>query len=75
MKKVLLLLAFAGLFTFAACNKPAESTEENTKAVADQTEAEKLEAEKMAAEQEIATDTNAMMDEDHSDHEHNEGGH
>ena len=75
MKKVLLLLAIAGLFTFAACNKPAENTEENTEAAADQSEAEKLEAEKMAAEQEMASDTAAVMEEDHSGHDHGEGGH
>ena len=76
MKKVLLLLAVAGLFTVAACNKPAESTEENTEAITDQTEAEKLEAERVAAEQEMmATDTNAMMEEDHSGNDHGEGGH
>lgn len=75
MKKVLLLLAVAGLFTFAACNKPAENTEENTEAASDQTEAEKLEAEKMEAEHEMSSDSNHMMEENHSSDEHGEGGH
>ena len=74
MIKVFLLLAVVGLFTFAACNKPAETTEENTEAAADQTEAEQLEADKMAAEQEMSADTSASAEE-HTGAEHSEEGH
>lgn len=52
MKKVLFLLAVAGMFTFAACNNNTEATEENIDSVCETV------VEEVVAEENI--DTNAV---------------